>query len=146
VSESSEAPGLPTVDFYVLERGADEEARRVACRLAEKAWQQGYRVLLRTADADRARTLDDLLWTFRQESFVPHGLHDEDPDAPVVIAHGDPPLDSDGLLINLGSDVPEGAARFQRIAEVVETTAKDAGRLRYRVYREREWPLRTHSV
>jgi len=136
------------VDCYILERGSDEEARRVACRLAEKAWHKGYPVMLRAPDAAHAQALDELLWTFRQESFVPHGLHGDDPDAPVSIVHGDAPIDTTGLLINLAHDVPAGAAGCQRIAEIVDATAtaKHAGRRRYRAYRERGWPLRTHSV
>ena len=136
------------MDFYLLDRGDQEQAQRIACRLAEKGWQQGYKVLLRVADADQAKVLDELLWTFRQESFVPHGLHDEDPEAAVIITHGDAPPDSGGLLINLADDVPQRADRFQRIADIVAATdaAKNAGRQRYRAYRAQGWPLRTHPV
>jgi len=138
----------PAVDFYIVEHGTDEEVRRVACRLAEKGWRKGYPVVLRAADAGEAQALDDLLWTFRQESFVPHGLAVDDPGAPVVITHGDLPQDPTCLLINLGHDIAARAGGCRRIAEIVGATdaAKDAGRQRYRTYRERGWPLRTYPV
>ncbi|MEZ5578324.1 MAG: DNA polymerase III subunit chi [Candidatus Competibacteraceae bacterium] len=43
-----------------------------ACRLADKAYGLGHTVYLFTASEARAAALDDLLWTFRQDSFVPH--------------------------------------------------------------------------
>ena len=60
------------VDFYIL-AAADSAARlRFACRLAEKAYHLKHRVHLHTASAAAAADVDDLLWTFRQGSFVPH--------------------------------------------------------------------------
>ena len=81
---------MARVDFYVLEQ-ADNQARlRLACRLAEKAWQQKQQVLLLAPGADDARTLDDLLWTFRDRSFVPHEIYSQDhaPRTHVLISDG----------------------------------------------------------
>ena len=62
------------VDFYILETAAAHEQLRTACRLAEKAWHKGHRVFIHTDSKETARSLDDMLWTYRQDSFVPHAL------------------------------------------------------------------------
>jgi len=66
------------VDFYILEQ-ADAQARlKLACRLAEKAWSQSQRVLLLTSGDADAQALDEMLWTFRDRSFVPHEIYSAD--------------------------------------------------------------------
>lgn len=62
------------VDFYVLAGPKPAARLRFACRLAEKAYRLDHRVHLQTGSAAEAEQLDELLWTFRQGSFVPHEL------------------------------------------------------------------------
>ncbi len=106
---------------------------------AEKAFERGLRVFLRAASAAHARDLDEMLWTFRGTSFVPHGLAGEaDPEVPVLL--GDDPDGHDAaLLINLGDEAPSSPERFERIAEVVGAgeAQRRSGRQRFRYYRDR---------
>lgn len=71
---------MAKVDFYILSNGDPEETLRVACRIAEKAWRQGNRVRVEADDMDALRRLDGLMWTFKQESFLPHELEGEHDD------------------------------------------------------------------
>ena len=141
------------MDFYVLEAGG-EARERFACRLAEKVYRLGHKVLVHPRGPDHARRLDDLLWTWRDGSFVPHlvwadGLDPADVRAtPVIIGDGvDPPVEAD-VLINLGDDVPSAFSRFDRVAEIVdgdpETRARS--RTRFAFYRDRGYPLETHRI
>ena len=52
------------------------------------------------------------------------------------------------MLINLGLAPPPFFSRFERLAEIVGVDPADAeaGRERYRFYRERGYELRTHSL
>lgn len=124
------------VDFYVVQGG---DADRVACRLAEKAFEQGLTVFIRAASDDHARGLDEMLWTFRGASFVPHALAGEAEEDIRVILGPEPGERSAGLLINLGVDAPGGPERFERIAEIVGPgdAQRRAGRERFRYYRDR---------
>ena len=141
---------MTRVDFYILEGGASDARQRYVCRLAEKAWQQGNKVYIHTGDPALSARMDELLWTFRQDSFVPHGL-DDDPatdEAGIHIGHGEEPRHHDEVLINLSSEIPLFFSRFQRVAEVVdadEQNRKD-GRERFRFYRDRGYPLASHSI
>lgn len=125
----------PQIDFYILERG---RAERVACLLAEKAFLQGMTVFIRTGDSNRTGAMDELLWTFRQDSFVPHGREAEaGADVPVRLGE-DRPAAAVQLVINLARDCPPGQETYERIAEIVgpSTDEKSAGRTRFRHYRD----------
>lgn len=125
------------VDFYVVQNGRGG-ADRVACRVAEKAFQQGLSVVLRTGTADRARSLDDMLWTFSGASFVPHALAEEATPEVTVILDAECADHSADLLINLADGPPGAPERFARIAEVVGPgdAERRSGRERFRYYRD----------
>ena len=60
--------------FYHLERASLEQ---VLPELLEKTLARGWRALVRTGDAEQRARLDAWLWTFRDESFLPHGIAGE---------------------------------------------------------------------
>jgi DNA polymerase-3 subunit chi len=139
------------VDFYILAEQAGDDRFGLACRLAEKAWRQGHRVLLHAASEDEARHLDRLLWSYRDGSFVPHGrLGQADPDLnPVLISSvGQDPGEEHDVLVNLASEVPTFFSRFARVAECVDRdeAARKASRQRYRYYQQHGYPLADHRI
>ena len=141
---------MTQIDFYLLQPGAPGNRWMLACRLAEKAYQQGRRVHLQVDSEADARYMDQLLWTFRDGSFVPHGLAGQaDPRrTPVIIGHGETAGDQQEVLINLAAEVPPFFSRFERVAETLdqEQASLDAGRRRFRFYRDRGYPLQHHDI
>jgi DNA polymerase-3 subunit chi len=130
------------VDFYVM-GAADPRARlTTACRLAEKAYEQGLRVAVRTSSPSETAEVDELMWTFSDRSFVPHAVWPAEPAVaeatPVLLASGALPDSHRGALINLAAELPAEPARFARICEVVggDEDSKKRARLRWRAYRE----------
>ncbi len=141
---------MTRVDFYVLS-AADAGARDlIACRLVEKAYKLGRKVYIHTESPEQARRLDDLLWTFRPGSFVPHTQHpaESEADVPVLIGHDAPPEHDSDVLVNLGAEVPAFFSRFERVAELVDQSAehKQRARERFRFYRDRGYDLHTHNL
>jgi DNA polymerase-3 subunit chi len=140
---------MTRIDFYILP-GSDPHARRLtACRLVEKAYRQGHRLYLRTDSEEETRLFDDLLWTFRQGSFVPHELAETaDRETPVVISHISPPPELCDVLVNLGSEVAEGFGGFERVAEIVDQqeSIKRTGRLKYKYYQSEGYEIQTHQL
>jgi DNA polymerase-3 subunit chi len=140
------------VDFYLIEDATAAGRQRAACRLADKAYRLGHRVYIHAGDAQEARRLDDLLWTFSAGAFVPHRLVSADaPDAAgetVLIGHEEPPAGVNGVLISLQEDVPPCFSRFERMVELVTSDEADRRRARerYRFYRDRGYPLEKHEV
>lgn len=138
------------VDFYLLAEPQAAARLRFACRLAEKAWHLDNRVHLLAGSAAEAASLDELLWTFRQGSFVPHELVAAGgaASAPVTIGHGTAPPPPGDLLINLAASVPAFEDGFARVAEIVDGSdeGRRLGRERYREYRQRGREAVTHDI
>jgi DNA polymerase-3 subunit chi len=140
------------VDFYLL-NAPDARARlTTACRLAEKACDQGMHVAIRTATPAETAELDELMWTFSDRSFVPHGVWPADPEfaaaTPVLIASGALPESHRDVLINLGAEAPPDAADFARVCEIVagDEDAKRRARARWRAYRDAGLAPESHNV
>ncbi len=137
------------VDFYVLPAGDKDDRLPFTCRLAEKAYDQSQRIYIHAASEAQAAQLDNLLWTFRQGSFIPHALYetDDDSELPVHIGWRGEPASRD-LLINLAPAVPPFYDRFARIAEIVDNdeTARQAARERFRFYREHGITPESHTI
>ena len=140
------------VDFYLL-AAADARTRLMtACRLAEKACDQGLRVAVRTSGPAETAEVDELLWTFSDRSFVPHGVLPADPEftaaTPVLIASGALPESHRDVLINLGPDLPGDFASFARVCEIVggDETAKRAARERWRGYKSAGVAPESHNL
>jgi DNA polymerase-3 subunit chi len=142
----------PKVDFYLL-RDTEPRARlRTACRLAEKAYEQGLRVALQTDGAAETAELDELLWTFSDRSFVPHCVWPADAtaaaDTPVLIGSGALPESHRDVLVNLGAEVPAGFEAYARVLEIVDCdeAAKAQARNRWRRYREHGVSPESHNL
>ncbi len=136
--------------FYILGENATIDKYGFSCRLVDKIWRGGRRVYLHTNSNHESRNLDRLLWAFRQNSFIPHGLLGEvDPKLnPVLIGNGAEAGDEHDVLINLATAVPGFFNRFERVAEAIANSQeeKQMGRNRYRFYREQGYPLETHKI
>ena len=139
---------MPQIDFYVLPT-ADPAARlEFACMLSEKAWRLGHRIYLHCQNAEQREALDARLWTFKGEAFVPHGLAEDDSQAPIALGLGEPPVAHCDLLINFDLAVPAFFERFARVAELVveDPAIRQAARESFRFYRERGYPPQDHRL
>ena len=140
------------VDFYLLTAADARSKLTTACRLAEKAFEQGLRIAVRTSGTGETAELDDLMWTFSDRSFVPHGVWPAEPDfaaaTPIMISSNPPPDSHQDVLINLGADLPPDFGRYARVCEIVsgEETAKHQARVRWRGYKDAGLAPVTHNL
>ena len=139
---------MTRIDFYVLASDQPAQGDIFACRLAEKAHRAGLRVLLAVDSRERAEAFDKLLWTFREDSFLPHAPQDAKQQAAIEINCGEDPGEHHGLLINLCSEVPGWFSRFERLAEIVvqQPQALQRSRTRFSHFRDRGYPLQSHRI
>ena len=69
---------MTEVLFYHLEH---QPLERVLPSLVEKTLERGWRAVVQAGSEERVEALDTLLWTYREESFLPHGTkRDGNPD------------------------------------------------------------------
>jgi len=142
---------MARIDFYILERPGLRSRQHFACRLAEKAYRLDNTVHIHAGNQSDAQRLDDLLWTFRDGSFVPHHMiakSGADVQSPVSIGCEDDLTEPRDLLINLGDDIPSFAETFPRVAELVtsDDECKQLSRKRFAEYRDQGHTLETHNV
>jgi len=136
------------IDFYILANSELRAAEIFTCRLAEKAFAQDHRIFIRTRSPDQTERLDELLWTFRQGSFLPHGLAAAGEDEPIWLGEAIPAEIRHDLLINLGDELPPQWEQFQRLAEVVASQPEQLAqaRERFRSYRQHGYQPKSHNL
>ena len=144
---------MSRVDFYILSDGIGPDGTsvdRFACTIATKAWTNGNRVHIHTQSEEIATVLDNLLWTYRDISFVPHEMFDGscNDETPVTIGYGDHFPDQSQVMINLDTEVPGFAANFDRVVEIVggNESNKQYARQRYQQYKKEHYKIHDHKI
>ncbi|MGB0722277.1 MAG: DNA polymerase III subunit chi [Gammaproteobacteria bacterium] len=141
---------MTRISFYTLSQDGAQIRFRTACKLVEKAHTQGLTIYIHTAGAADSTVLDDLLWTFKDGSFIPHAVHPRPAGdhSPIVIGHDHEPTGEHNLLINLSNELPAFFSRFERVAEIVDGQSERLarGRERFKFYKDRGYPLEHHKL
>ncbi len=137
-----------SVNFYVLNDTADRDL--FACRLCQRALQEGLSLYVWCETAETLAQFDQLLWTFQATSFIPHEI--DDVTAPICLSTSLP----DDLsawagksvgCLNLTSSAVDSLG-FERVLEIIASsdTAKAAGRERFKAYKQRGVTPVTHQI
>jgi len=120
-----------------------------ACQLAAYYYQQNQKVFIYTENQQDAFIVDEYLWQFDGDSFVPHNLVGEGPryGSPVEISWL-APQHPRAVLINLNQSIPEFNLNFQQIIDFVpaQEQLKINARMRYSAYKKLGHTLSTQDV
>jgi DNA polymerase-3 subunit chi len=112
--------------FYHLER---QPLERVLPMLLEKSLERGWRVVVQGASEERLEALDAQLWTFRDDSFLPHGTwrEAEAREQPILLTiDADNPNGAAVRFLIDGAPVPADADAYQRIVLIFDGDDEDA--------------------
>ena len=142
-------------DFYLIAKPRfRDQPLLLVCELAKKALAAGQPMLMLARDAAQAEQLDDLLWSFDPDAYVPHqiaGLELEDgggdeEEADVLIAPPEADVPLRPLVLNLRDAAVEGA--FERVLEVVpaDESARGPLRARWTQYKARGLELKKYDM
>ncbi|MWJ27304.1 DNA polymerase III subunit chi [Halomonas sp. ZH2S] len=113
---------MTRIDFYILPDTTLEARLIFACRLAETIHGKGYRLHLHCADRSMAEQLDNMLWTFRPDAYLPHAVLESDMAGSVPVTLGWAALSTPTeptALLNLHPEIPEGVNDYARVAEII---------------------------
>lgn len=141
---------MPQADFYLIQKPRfRKEPLLLVCELARKAQAAGMPTLIFARDAAQAEQLDDLLWSFDPDAFIPHqiaGADSDEDEADVLIAAPDAEAAMRPLVINLRDDPAQGA--FERVLEVVpaDESARGPLRERWKHYQARGFAMKKHDM
>jgi len=113
-------------DFYYLTRTPLEKALP---GIAERVLGSGERLLIVAEDADQLNRLDQLLWAYRADSFLPHGQSGDQPVLLGASLEGAAGYPNVAYVDGIWRDAPEGVARvFYFFDETTRDGARDAWR------------------
>ncbi|MFO1069863.1 MAG: DNA polymerase III subunit chi [Geminicoccaceae bacterium] len=134
---------MTEIGFYHLTRSSLEEALP---RLLEKVLARGLRAVLRSPDSARLEALDRSLWTYRNDSFLPHGTRaDGFAEAQPILLTCDEDRANGATVLVLVDAAPFGdLAPYERCIDLFDgndTTAVQAARDRWRWARKQGHPL-----
>jgi DNA polymerase-3 subunit chi len=146
---------MSQVVFYISDEQSDLGGQDLpahfaqACSIAGFYYSQNKKVFIYCESQEDAFTVDEYLWQFDGDSFVPHNLLGEGPrfGTPVEISW-QAPTHPRPILINLSPSVPDFAINFQQIIDFVpsDEQLKIAARHRYSAYKKLGHTLSTEKV
>ena len=141
---------MPRADFYLIDKPRfREQPLLLVCELAKRAYAANLPTLVLARDMPQAEALDDLMWAFDADEYLPHqiaGDDEEDAACPILIATPDMDIPARPLLVNLRDAAPAGG--FDRVLEVVPADPATRGPLRerWKHYQSLGFQLNKHDM
>lgn len=130
---------MSEIRFYHLQNQTIEQALPA---LVAKAHETGQRILIKTPDEITSEKINEALWTYRADSFLPHG-NDKDGNAehqPIWITHNNGNANNASVLIVAGgtetAEVPEGITLHCEMFLGSHDEERHAARSRWKSYKE----------
>lgn len=140
---------MARADFYLIQKERfREEPLLLVCELARKAHDANLWTLVLARDEEQAQRLDELLWEFDADAYIPHQVagDEEDELTPVLIATPETDTPMRALVINLRDEPVAGT--FERVLEVVpaDDSARGPLRERWKQYQSRGLELKKYDM
>lgn len=133
--------------FYVLNSTDLSSRETFVCKLINKIYQQGRHCDVRFADQQEAQRFELILWNWKANSFIPHGIQRQ-VSAPIQLYAEQIDKPSSDVLINLHPELSEQYRHYQRTIEVVDQSdfLVQKGRLRWKDYNSRGLEPTVHKI
>lgn len=129
---------MAEVGFYHL---LTTSLERALPRLIERAWSQGYRIVVRAASPERVEHINAVLWSYGEASFLPHGsARDGNAEVqPIWLTHRDENPNNASMIVLVDGLEAQDLQSFSRCADLFDgndANAVEAARGRWRRVRE----------
>lgn len=138
---------MSIVTFYLLPEENEDARQRLSCRLASRFCLQLVATHIYTGQAEYAAQLDQLLWEYPPDRFVPHVVSNaRSEECLVTLSHAGAFKGSGGTLINTTQEIPEMVDQFDEVCELVLANERPRAREQYKEYRSRQYELRHEQL
>ena len=129
---------MADIRFYHLETSTLDKALPV---IVMKAHDTGKKIVIKTSDKKEIVRLNDLLWTFHSEIFLPHGAEgDKNADKqPIWITTGDENPNNAEILILTHGCTHEDIGAYGMVCEMLDARVESqitAARSRWKIYKD----------
>ena len=112
---------MPRADFYLIQKDRfREQPLLLVCELAKRALAAQQPTLILARDPEQAEELDELLWAFDDDAYLPHqiaGVDEDDAVTPLLVVVPGTETPDRPMVINLRDEAVSG--QFERVLEVV---------------------------
>ena len=140
---------MARADFYLIDKPRfRDDPLLLVCELVKKAYAAEQPTLILARSPEQADALDEKLWEFDDEAFIPHQIAGDADDeitavviAPPGVAAADRPL-----VVNLRDECAPGA--YERVLEVVaaDPAEREGSRVRWSEYKRRGFEVNKHDM
>ena len=125
---------MAEIAFYHL---SSTPLERSLPKLLERAWTQGYRIVVRAASPERVEQLSATLWTYDEAAFLPHGSTRDGNAAmqPIWLTHSIENPNGASMLVLVDGIEAEDIGSYARCADLFDGNdagAVEAARTRWR--------------
>ena len=140
---------MPKADFYLI---AQERFRTdpllLVCELAKRAFEAQLPTLVLVRSREQAEALDDALWAFDDDAFVPHQIagEEDDDETPVLIVPPEAAAADRPLVINLREACASGAHEIVKEVVAADPGERDESRRRWAQYKALGYALRKFDM
>ena len=140
---------MPRADFYLIDKPRfREDPLLLVCELAKRAFGAQQPTLILTRDFEQAEAIDEYLWSFDEDSFIPHQLagDDDDTNTAVLIVPPGVEVADRPMVINLREVCAPGS--FDRVLEVVaaDPAEREGSRSRWTDYKKAGFEVNKHDM
>jgi len=140
---------MPRADFYLIDKPRfREDPLLLVCELAKRAFAAQQSTLILTRDFEQAEAVDEYLWSFDEDSYIPHQLAGDDDDANTAVLIVPPGVETADrpMVINLRDTCAQG--QFDRVLEVVaaDPAEREGSRVRWTEYKKAGFEVNKHDM
>jgi DNA polymerase-3 subunit chi len=138
---------LKTKIYFIVLHSPQKQ--KVVCDLAEKCYQTKKRAVIFSKDPEKAKEIDQLLWTWKQSSFIPHIYSttlEESVFEPILITSQIGNNFDYNVLILLDAVATETVNKFETVIEFAEKydiSRLTESRERYKMYKSQDYQIET---
>lgn len=130
----------PTVEFFSVEAGSELDQARFICKLVGELVRHDQPIHILTATEHMTRTLDEALWHYPADRFLPHTIMTK--SSPTCLITMNMAMEKDSgceSVINLSATVPNSLDGILQICELVGIDSNDKrdARNKFRDYQKR---------
>ncbi|NKB46650.1 MAG: hypothetical protein GKR77_02580 [Legionellales bacterium] len=141
-------------DFYLINQAQLPACLPTLCRILAKAYSAQQSVFVLTQDVAQTQTLDELLWTFRDDSFIPHAVLAPNTEhaTPIGISHQPNLFHQQDIFVNLTTqslqaiDLHPLPTRLIKLIPQHDETYKQHARLEYQQLKQAGYELHRHTL
>lgn|SRR3990167_1687 len=138
------------INFYIFEEAKKQKALLFTCQLIKDMYDNNQHVYIHTPTREEAQYFDALLWTYKEDSFIPHQIQEQHSDTypPVQIGFDIMTPNEKDVLINLAKEIPPFYDQYHEVIEIVfsDPTVQQWARERYRQYRNQNHIIHVHKM